>query len=141
VTANIVEQQGQFSPDGRWVSYTSDESGRSEVYVKSFNGAPAKFQISTDGGEQSRWRGDGKEIYYLSADAKIMAVRVKSAAESLERESPRPLFDARWLTWSNAGYAYDVSRDGQRFLVIQRAEGATTEPLSMITNWSAGLPK
>ena len=73
------ENQGQFSPDGHWVAYTSDESGRLEVYVQPFPAAGGKWQISTNGGENPKWRRDGKELFYLGLDRRLMAVEVKTA--------------------------------------------------------------
>ena len=135
------ETQGQFSPDGRWISYSSDESGRYEIYVTSFKGAPGKFQISTGGGAQSRWRGDGKELYYIAPGGRMMAVPVKSTGESFERETPRQLFEARWMVGLSTNYVYDVSRDGQRFVAVQPIENEASEPLTLITNWPAALRK
>jgi Tol biopolymer transport system component len=94
------ETQGQFSPDGRWIAYTSDETGRNEVYVRSFPTGSGKFQISNNGGTQPRWRGDGKEIYYLASDSKLMAATVKSTAETFEKETLKVLFEAHWLASS-----------------------------------------
>jgi Tol biopolymer transport system component len=136
------ETQGQFSPDGHWVAYISDESGRNEVYVRSFTGISGKFQVSQNGGVQPRWRGDGKELFYLAPDGKMMVVTVKAAAETFARETPRVLFDARSFGAASMSiYSYDVTRDGQRFLGISVPEGDTTQPLTLITNWQARLRK
>jgi Tol biopolymer transport system component len=139
------ESQGQFSPDGRWVAYSSDESGRYEIYVRSFHGAAGKFQISNDGGAQPRWRGDGKELYYVAPDAKMMAVAVKTTGDSLERDIPKVLFQAHGLAGATGsgpqGFFYDVTRDGQRFLLIDRAEAESTETLTLVTNWQSGWKK
>jgi Tol biopolymer transport system component len=136
------ETQGQFSPDGRWVAYVSNESNRNEIYVRNFSGAPAKFQISNNGGAFPHWRGDGKELYYLSADGKMMATIIKATAEVFERETPKVLFDAPWLSGGPLGtYRYDVTRDGQRFLIIAQRQGDRTQPLTLIMNWQAGLKK
>jgi hypothetical protein len=119
----FTESQGQFSPNGRWVAYSSDESGRYAIYVRSFSG-PSKFQISADGGAQARWRGDGKELYYIAPGGKMMAVAVNPAADSLQPEAPRILFETRALATAVGsgpqGYPYDVTRDGQRFLILDR---------------------
>jgi Tol biopolymer transport system component len=89
VQTQFNESQGQFSPDGLWVAYSSDASARYEVYVRSFAGPPSQFQISANGGGQPRWRGNGKELYYVSPDGKMIAVTVKAGADSFEREAPR----------------------------------------------------
>ncbi len=137
-----TESQGQFSPDGRWVAYSSDASGRYEIYVRSFTGA-AQFQVSNGGGAQARWRGDGKEIYYANA-GKMMAVSVDTTGDTFRSEAPRVLFEARALIGVNGsgpqGYLYDVTRDGKRFLVIERGD-AEAQPLTLVTNWQAGLKK
>jgi serine/threonine protein kinase len=138
----VNESQGQFSPDGRWVAYSSEESGRYEVYVRSFAGSN-KFMVSANGGGQPRWRGDGKELYYATAEGKMMAVAVKSTADSFEYETPKALFESRALAGASGsgpqGYLYDVTRDGHRFLVIQH--GDSGEPLTLVMNWPTRLKK
>jgi Tol biopolymer transport system component len=88
----FVEFRGCFSPDGRWIAYQSADQGRFEVYVQTFPASGGKWQISTNGGQQPWWRSDGKELYYLSADGKLMAVEVKPGG-SFEASAPRALFD------------------------------------------------
>lgn len=131
------EGWGRFSPDGRWVAYSSNESGRGEVYVTSFPRPGAKWQISDAGGSYPRWRADGKELFYWS-DGQLMAATVRSDAVRLEVEVVRHLFEMR----PSAGGArsfYDVSPDGQRFLHSVSAEQATATPLTLVTNWPALL--
>ena len=128
----------QFSPDGKWVAYTSDESGRNEVYVLSFPGAAGKVQISSGGGANTRWRGDGRELYYVSADEKLMAVSVKSAAGVFERETPRILFETRGLQTFILGPVYDAAPDGRHFLGIA-ADTDAAQPLTLLTNWQSAL--
>jgi hypothetical protein len=131
------ETLGSFSPDGHWIAYTSDESGRNEVYVRSFPGATGRFQISNNGGSEPRWRGDGREVYYRAPDGNLVAVAVRSAGESFERETPKILFGAHWSLSNGLGYSYDVTRDGQRFLGPVPVESESGPGLSMITNWEA----
>ena len=98
------ERHGRFSPDGRWVAYTSNESGRDEVYVQSFPLSGAKFQISAGGGMEPQWRKDGTELFYISEERMLMAVPVKlasSAAEPLQVGQPKPLFSV-----PSVGYFY-----------------------------------
>jgi hypothetical protein len=83
---------GQFSPDGKWIAYVSDEGQRNEVYVASFTGSGGKKQISSAGGDQPTWRGDGKEIFYVAPNGKMMAVAVNSSSSSMELGTARPLF-------------------------------------------------
>jgi len=126
----------QFSPDGKWVAYASNESGRWEVYVTSFPDARGKWQVSINGGEQPRWRGDGKEIYFLSTDAKLMAASVDTKNE-FESGTPTVLFqtDPRELVATTEVVTYDVSRDGQRFLVNTKYNNGSAHPMSVVLNW------
>ena len=132
------ESHGQFSPDGRWMAYESDESGRFEVYVQSFPAGGAKSMISNSGGAQPRWRRDGKELFYLDLEEKLMAVDVK-AASTFEAGRPRALFQTRGRLGSVAvtqrSFQYDVSGDGQRFLINTPAEEANTSPITVVVNW------
>ena len=134
-------RNGQFSPDGTWVAYASNETGKWEIYVTSFPEARGKWQVSTGGGEQPRWRGDGKELFYLSSDYKMMAVPVKTGA-NLDAGPPVALFQStpRQPVATNDQFAYDVTRDGQRFLILTQAKQAET-PVSVILNWPAKLSK
>ena len=109
------EIEGQFSPDGRWVVYVSNESGRQEVYVAPFPGPGGKWQVSTAGGSWPRWRPDGNEIFYLTPDSNLMAVAVNGKRESFEIGAEKALFEISGAR--PGGYRYDVSADGQRFLV------------------------
>ena len=134
------ESRGQFSPDGRWIAYQSDESGRDEVYVTLFPGPGGKRQISTAGGTFPRWRSDGKEIFYLSPDNKLMVVEVKGQGSNLEVGAARALFDVRPGN-TTSGYQYDVTADGQRFLVNTSVEQKASSPITVVINWTAGLKK
>jgi Tol biopolymer transport system component len=125
---------GRLSPDGRWVTYSSAESGRSEVYVVPFPVASRKWQVSSAGGSQSRWRNDGKELFYAARDNKLMAVSVEGRASGLDVGPPRPLFEARPV---GPRSFYDVTPDGQRFLVNSlRSEGLSSS-ITVVQNWSA----
>ena len=92
LATDFDERRGQFSPDGRWVAYKSNESGRYEIYVRGFPGAGGKWKVSVAGGTQPRWRRDGREIYYVAPDNKLMAVEVKPSGAALEVGSPKELF-------------------------------------------------
>jgi eukaryotic-like serine/threonine-protein kinase len=135
-------KNGQFSPDGRWVAYASNESGRWEVYVTSFPDGRGKWQVSTAGGSQPRWRGDGKELFYLASDSKIMAVPI-TGGTNFDSGSPVPLFQAvpREMGATSELAEYDVARDGQRFLVNTQVRDPETQPMSVILNWSTQLKK
>ena len=136
----FVERDGQFSPDTKWIAYESNESGRFEIYVQPFPGPGGKFQISTNGGAQPRWNKNGKEILYVSLDSKMMAVPVKPSPEghSLETGTPVALFLVRIAGGPTPGtnkQQYDVSADGQRFLVNLTAEDDLPSPITLIYNW------
>ncbi len=134
------EGWGQFSPDGRWVAYSSDESGRTEIYVAPFPGPGAKWQISETGGNYPRWRRDGKELFYWSPDDQLMAATVRSDAVRMVVEEVRPLFQMRRPGGGTRSF-YDVSRDGQRFLHSVPEDQNASTPLTLVTNWPALLRK
>jgi len=121
----------QVSPDGRWLAYVSDESGRPEVYVQGLPPGGGKWQISNGGGDHPRWRRDGKELFYLTENKRLMSVEVKTSA-GFEANVPKPLFETHALD-------YDVTADGQRFL-LNRVKEATDSPVTVVLNWTAGLP-
>jgi len=133
-------KNAQFSPDGKWVAYDSNESGRWEVFVTSFPDAKGKWQISTGGGRQPRWRGDGKELFYLAPDAKVMAVPVTSGV-NFQAGAPVALFQAnpRELLATSEIAVYDVSKDGQRFLINTQVNTDAGRPMSVVLNWDAGF--
>jgi eukaryotic-like serine/threonine-protein kinase len=139
------EQQGQFSPNGRWIAYASDETGSFEVYVQSFPAGAGKFRVSTDGGSQPRWRRDGKELFYISAATRLMAVDVKTAP-SFAFGVPQALFDPQIPAGALADrfFHYDVTADGERFLAssvaMDKAVSAPT-PITVIVNWTAALKR
>ena len=128
----------QFSPDGRWISYCSDEAGRPEVFVVPFPGPGGKTQVSTEGGCQARWRKDGKEIYLLGLDRMMMAAEVRTSESSFKILRLRPLFETHIEDFTS--YNYDVTPDGQRFLCNETLEQSTAE-LTLIVNWDAELKK
>jgi Tol biopolymer transport system component len=136
------EIDGQFSPDGKWVAYTSDESGgRNEVYVRAFPAGADKFPVSNSGGGIPRWRQDGKELFYRALDGRLMAASVRPVAQGLEFGTPAALFAIAPPTGIFA-YPYDVSPDGQRILALAPAAGeAGASLLTVLINWQAGLKK
>jgi eukaryotic-like serine/threonine-protein kinase len=134
-----AEIGGQISPNGRWMVYASNESGAYEVYVRPFPIAPGKWQISRDGGSQPRWRRDGKELFYISNDRRIMAVDVRADLSAFEAGVPRALFDAHVsnIEGSNPWSQYAVSADGQRFLVNRLVTEGPSSPITVMINWPA----
>jgi len=125
------ELQGQISPDGRWMAYTSDESGQREVYVRQFPSGEGKWKISITGGEQPRWLGDGRELSFAGSDGRLMLVAVKAQGPraAFEPGSPAPLFDLHMVGLGNTiAFHYDVTADGKRFLVNTTAASAGAQP-------------
>jgi dipeptidyl aminopeptidase/acylaminoacyl peptidase len=146
LTSEFSERMGQISPDSRWLAYVSDESGRAEVYVQAFSpGNPAKagkLQISTAGGSQPRWRGDGKELFYFAPDRKLMVTEVKSTGDLFDRSAPQALFEMLLNPSNLTGLDYAPSADGRKFLVAAEPEGNTeAPPLTVVVNWQAVLKK
>jgi serine/threonine-protein kinase len=133
------EQGGVFSPDGRWIAYDSNESGPREVYVQPFPGPGGKWQVSTEGGSQAVWARNGKEIFYRSGD-KMMAVEVETEP-SVRLSKPKMLFEGRYEgATGSLGYArYDVTPDGQRFLMIQAKEEPAPNRIRVVLNWAEEL--
>jgi len=135
------EMEAQFSPDGRWMAYSADESGRFEVYVQPIPPSGGKWQISTAGGYQPRWRRDGKELFYLAADRKLMSVAVK-AGTSFEAGVPQALFETRSLPFlTTLPRTWDVTADGQRFLINTTLADQAQTPLTVVVNWQQGVKK
>jgi serine/threonine protein kinase len=134
------EWRGRFSPDAKWVAYQSNASGRYEIYVRPFRGSGTQWQISTGGGISPRWSRDGRELYYLAPDSRLMAVPIRPSATSFEFGSPVSLFQAHMLGGGSEaaqGWQYDLAADG-RFLMNVPMEDATAAPITVILNW-AGL--
>jgi hypothetical protein len=140
LSATFNELGARLSPDGRWLAYHADESGTPEVFVRSFPEPGVRRQISSGGGTQPRWRGDGRELFYVSEDRKVMSVEVQAGAQ-LETGAPRPLFQTRILPIVEARNHYDVTADGQRFLVNSRRPEDVLLPISVVVGWSAETPK
>ena len=128
------ERLPRFSPDGKWLAYVSDESGRSDVYVQPFPGPGSKWLISTDGGSDPVWSRDGRELFYRHGDQLMVAPIVSRADFSAGR--PRKLFEIRFDT-SNNGPNYDVSPDGKWFVMPRSNQGAAPEELHLVLNWLA----
>jgi dipeptidyl aminopeptidase/acylaminoacyl peptidase len=134
-----VSQNAQFSPDGRWIAYNSSETGRMEVYVGAASGTGGKVIVSRNGGVQPRWRRDGKEIFYIEPGDLLMAADVSTAnATKFETRAVRRLFQVDFA--DALGSLYDVSADGQRFLVNTRV-GEPIAPITVVLNWTAALNK
>jgi len=136
------ETAGTLSPDGRWLAYASDETGRFEVYVQSFPDGSGKRQVTNGGGSAPRWRrNDGRELFYYAGDGKLMAAPVRGG-ESLETGAASQLFEFRAGTFLvTVAPPYAVSGDGQRFLINAVVDTEPNAPLTVVTNWIAGVKK
>jgi Tol biopolymer transport system component len=142
IQARWIVRNAQFSPDGKWVAYASNETGSWEIYVSPFPATNSKWQVSSGGGEEPRWRRDGKELFYLSAEGKMTAVTVKTGS-TFESRSPVALFQTHLRQPISAIHmvSYDVSGDGQRFLINAKVDEPNAAPLSVILNWASEMEK
>jgi Tol biopolymer transport system component len=136
--SSFSERWGRLSPDGRWLAYASDESGREEVYVVSYPGPGGKVLVSTAGGSFPQWRADGRELFFQGADQSIMAVDVRAGA-TFSAGVPKLLFKTALTQGWYPGYRWAVSRDGQRFLVNTPAGGVPAGRFMVVTNWTREL--
>ena len=121
---------GRFSPDGHWLAYSDDNSG--EIYVTPFPGPGARIAVSSQGGYDPRWRGDGQELFYVANDQTLFSAQVRESLREFRVLSSQPLF--RLQLPGNVGF-YDVTHDGQRFLVNTRTHKEQAAPLTIVTNW------
>jgi serine/threonine protein kinase/Tol biopolymer transport system component len=140
ISSGFNEVQARFSPDRRWVAYASDESGRFEVYVRSFPSGAERTLVSVGGGMQPEWRRDGRELFYLSADSRIMAVPITTQRDAIATGTPHALFSVN-VVEPAAPYPndYTVSGDGQQFVVAAAAKVTTPQTLTVLYNWTAAL--
>ena len=136
-----AERGAKFSPDGRWLAYISDESGINQVYVQSFPDAGGKWQVSTNGGYHLAWRRDGKEMFYVSTDKKMMAVDVKGDGATFEVGTPKVLFDQRVPSFNNPQAHFAVTADGQKFLIATTFGENTSAPITVVLNWVTDLKR
>jgi Tol biopolymer transport system component len=130
----FFQGDSQFSPDGRWIAYDSDESGKSEVYVRPFPEGTGRWQISPSGGGNPIWRRDGKELYFMTLDFKIVAVPI-TLSPTFRSGPPSPLFAIH----PGGGQPFDVSADGQKFLVDTAPSDQGSPPFSLVLNWTGLL--
>jgi Tol biopolymer transport system component len=138
------ERNGQFSPDGQLIAYESNESGRFEVYVRPFKDVGRKHSVSTEGGIAPRWRPDGKELFYIAPDGKLMATPILGAGQTLSIDLPEPLFQTQIVGGGTAAWSkiqYDVLPDGQHFLINKAIDDPSASPINIITNWTRALKK
>jgi Tol biopolymer transport system component len=127
---------GRLSPDGRWLAYDTDESGRNEVYIVSFPEGQSRVQVSNAGGVNAKWSRGGREVLYTTFDGKVTSVEIDTS-HGLRVGTPKPLFQLP----EGTGFSWDVSADGERFLLNVPVTKSSSVPLSVVVNWTAGLKK
>ncbi len=134
------ERDGQFSPDGKWVAYQSNEAGHFEIYLQPFPGPGGRIQVSSSGGQQVRWARDGSELFYVAADQRLTSVRVTFGANGkVALGAPVPLFRTEFDSGFLARQQYVVSLDGQRFLFNAATDVVEPPSITLILNWK-GTP-
>ena len=136
VRTEFNEGQEQFSPDGRWIAYQSDKTGRFEIYLRPFPGPGDDVRVSIDGGSQARWNPNGQELFYIGADDRLMAVPIKFS-KTIEPGVPRGLFGTTVGRPATPAYRpqYLVSADGQSFVMNSAVAEGTASPITVILNW------
>lgn len=138
--AGDIIDEYHFSPDGKWLAYNSDVSGRQEVYVTRLPGTGERWQVSSDGGVQPRWRRDGRELFYIAANGSMMSVAI-APGTAFSPLAPRRLYSLPEGLGSPILDEYGVTADGQRFLVAEPIRAGGAAPISVIVNWSPPLPR
>ena len=133
----FLKDESHFSPDDRWLVYQSTESGQFDVYVQPFPGPGGKVRVSSGGGGEPRWRGDGKEIFYLTQDGTVMAAPITTTATSIEPGMPKALFKTRIAVQLTIDQ-YAVTSDGQRFLIEVPTGDGGQSPITVVLNWANG---
>ena len=137
-TTPYEEYNGVFSPDGRWIAYTSDETGTDQVYVTPFPGPGSKWQVSTDDGDLPQWREDGKELYYLNGKDEIMAAEVNGSTSTFQIGQVKKLFS---INAARPGTIYQNSRDGQQFIVNSVLSKSDKSKVVLVKNWDQDIEK
>jgi dipeptidyl aminopeptidase/acylaminoacyl peptidase len=146
VSSPFFDGLSKISPDGKWIAWESDEGGRRQVFAQPFPKATSKFQISTDGGRYVRWSATGNEIFYLKDDGTLMSASVRVEGDALVASTPKTLFKTDPIISNHRGSGldlpYDVTNDGQRFIVNERvAPTSQQSPISVVVNWTSLLKK
>jgi hypothetical protein len=139
VKSTFDERFSAISPDGKWMAYQSNESGRWEIYITAFPGGGAKWQVSSVGGNAAKWRGDGKEIFYLDPSDNLVAVDVNASSSAVQLGTPHTLFQAIGIQREYG--PFDVSADGKKFLINSGNLKEGSDPFTLVQNWPAELKK
>jgi len=140
VQTEFLEGSGTFSPDGRWIAYTTSEPGQPNVYVQPFLRTGGKYRVSRDGGHQPLWRADGKELFYLGADGTMMTVPIDATGQ-FGAGAPQALFRTGAAPANFFRQLYAVTKDGQRFLVNAPSQQSSGAQLTVVVNWTAAIQK
>ena len=140
------ETNGQFSPDGKFIAYTSDATGQNQIYVRPFSpdgNATGQWMVSVDGGVQPRWSRDGKELFFISTDSKLMSVPVNMTGGTFHSLTARPMFPVQISGGGANSFAHrwDVAPDGQKFLFTVVAAATSSAPVTVVLNWEELLKK
>ena len=139
VASSFTEDFPSISPDGRWLAFVSDESGSNEVYVTTFPEPARRWQVSTEGGSFPRWRGDGGELFFAKVNGELYSAEVDGSGETFDVGEIQRLFS--WNLAPGFRWPYDVSSDGQRFLLNRGMAAAETDPMTVVLNWDAELER
>jgi Tol biopolymer transport system component len=137
------ERNARFSPDGKWIAYTSDESGQLDVYIQAFGNHGGKWRVSSNGGRMPSWSKDGKDLFYVTGETQFMSVPIESEP-AFKIGTPVPMFQIQMaetgITAENRT-EYAISVDGNRFLINKKIEEEVSTPITIITNWTLNLPR
>jgi Tol biopolymer transport system component len=139
VQTSFEEREPQISPDGKWMAYRNNESGRMEVYITAFPGGGAKWQVSTNGGTAAKWRADSKELFFVDSVDNLMAVNVSASGNAVQLGVPHTLFQL--IGAQRQAGPFDVTANGKKFLVNSGNTKEANEPLTLVQNWPAELKK
>jgi Tol biopolymer transport system component len=139
-SSSFAEDGATFSPDGRWIAYSSNESGQYQVYVQPFPPSGGKIQISRNGGGQPMWRGDGRELFFIAPDSAMMAATI-DASRQFQAGVPQALFASHAAGAVQGRRQYAVTKDGKRFLVLALQPAAGSAPLTVVVNWLAAVQR
>jgi eukaryotic-like serine/threonine-protein kinase len=142
IEAKWTINNGRFSPNGHWIAFASNETGKMEIYVVPYPLTSGKWQVSNGGGKEPVWGRDGKELFFISPAGKLMATPVTST-DHFDAGTPVALFEThrRQPISSQDVFSYDVSKDGQRFLIADKSDKVDAAPLSVYQNWTRELEK
>ncbi len=137
IASSFSEDFASISPDGRWMAFVSDESGSEEVYVTTFPDPARRWQVSPDGGSFPRWRGDARELFFTNAGGDLYSAEIDGSGETFDVGEIKKLFS--WNLAPGFRWPYDVSSDGQKFLLNRGTAAAESDPMTVVLNWDAEL--